>query len=55
MADRIESLKALAQEYNVRSPAKLKRQAQIEGVNVTLKEAQKALATGGLDSEKKGL
>ena len=34
MADRIESLKALAQEYNV--------QALIEGVNVTLKEAQQA-------------
>ena len=45
MADRIEFLKALAQEYNVRSPAKLKRQAQLEGVNVTLKEAQQALAS----------
>ena len=44
MADRIESLKALAQEYNVRSPAKLKQQAQLEGVSVTLKEAQQALA-----------
>ena len=44
MADRIESLKALAQEYNVRSPAKLKQQALIEGVSVTLKEAQQALA-----------
>ena len=44
MADRIESLKALAEEYNVRSPAKLKQQAQIEGVTVTFKEAQQALA-----------
>ena len=44
MADRIESLKALAQEYNVRSAAKLKQQSQIEGVSVTLKEAQLALA-----------
>ena len=45
MADRIESLKALAQEYNVRSPAKLRQQALIEGVNVTLKEAQQALSS----------
>ena len=44
MADRIESLKALAQEYNVRSPAKLKQQAQLEGVSVSFKEAQQALA-----------
>jgi hypothetical protein len=44
MADRIGSLKALAEEYNLRSPAKLKQQAQIEGVNVTFKEAQQALA-----------
>ena len=44
MADRIESLKALAQEYNVRSPAKLKQQAQLEGGSVTVKEAQQALA-----------
>jgi len=45
MADRIESLKALAQEYNVRSPAKLKQQAQLEGVSVSFKEAQQALAS----------
>ena len=37
--DRIESLKALAQEYNIRSTLKLKQQAQLEGVNVSLKEA----------------
>ena len=44
MADRIESLKALAQEYNIRSPAKLKQQAlATEGVSVTFKEAQLAL------------
>ena len=42
-ADRIESLKALAEQYNVRSPAKLKQQALIEGVSVTFKEAQQAL------------
>jgi len=45
MADRIESLKALAQEYNVRSPAKLRQQALVDGVRVTLKEAQEALAS----------
>ena len=45
MADRIESLKALAEEYNVHSPAKLRQQALIEGVSVTLKEAQQALAS----------
>jgi len=44
MADRIESLKSLATEYNIRSPAKLRQQALIDGVNVTLKEAQQALA-----------
>ena len=44
MADRIESLKALVEEYNVRSPAKLKQMAQSEGVSVTFKEAQQALA-----------
>ena len=44
MADRIESLKNLATEYNIRSPAKLRQQALIDGVNVTLKEAQQALA-----------
>ena len=45
MADRIESLKALAQEYNVRSAVKLRQQAQLEGVSVSLKEAQQALAS----------
>ena len=45
MADRIESLKALAQEYNVRSAFKLRQQAQLEGVSVSLKEAQQALAS----------
>ena len=45
MADRIDSLKALATEYNIRSPAKLRQQALIDGVNVTSKEAQQALAS----------
>ena len=45
MADRIESLKQLAEEYNIRSPAKLKQMAQSEGVSVTFKEAQQALAS----------
>ena len=44
MADRIEPLKVLAQECNVRSPAKLRQQALVDGVRVTRKEAQEALA-----------
>ena len=43
-ADRIEALRILAEEYNVRSPAKLKQQAlATEGVSVTFREAQQAL------------
>ena len=45
MADRIENLKALADEYNIRSAAKLKKQALIDGVKVTLKESEEALRT----------
>ena len=45
MADRIENLKALADEYNIRSPAKLRQQALIDGVKVTLREAEEALKT----------
>ena len=44
MADRIGSLLALAAEYNIRSPAKLRQQALIDGVNISIKEAQLALA-----------
>ena len=43
MADRIENLKALADEYNIRSPAKLRQQALLEGVNDSIGEAQEAL------------
>ena len=43
--DRIENLKALADELNIRSAAKLRAQALIEGVNVTLREAAEALKT----------
>ena len=43
--DRIENLKALADELNIRSAAKLKQQASLEGVNVTLREAAEALKT----------
>ena len=45
MADRIENLKQLADEYSIRSAAKLRKQALLEGVNVTLKEAAEALRT----------
>ena len=45
MADRIQNLKALADEFNIRSPAKLRKQALLEGVKVTLKEAEEALRT----------
>ena len=45
MADRIENLKLLANEYNIRSAAKLRQQAQLEGVSVTLREAAEALKT----------
>ena len=41
--DRIEALKALAEEYNIRSPAKLRQQSALEGVGVTTREAQEAL------------
>ena len=43
MADRIDGLKALADEYSIRSPAKLQRQAVIEGVRVSIREATEAL------------
>ena len=43
--DRIENLKALADEYNIKSAAKLRAQALTEGVNVTLREAAEALKT----------
>ena len=42
---RIEALKALADEYNIRSAPKLRQQAQIEGISVTTREAQEALKT----------
>ena len=45
MADRIENLKALADEYNIRSASKLRQQALLDGVNVTLREAAEALKT----------
>ena len=43
--DRVEALKALADEYNIRSAPKLRQQALLEGVNVTIREAQEALKT----------
>ena len=43
MADRIDGLKALADEYSIRSPAKLQKQALLEGVRVSIREAQEAL------------
>ena len=45
MADWIENLKALADEYSIRSPAKLQKQAPLEGVRVSIREAQEALKT----------
>ena len=45
MADRIENLKQLAAEYSIRSAAKLRKQALLEGVEVTLREAAEALKT----------
>ena len=45
MADRIQNLKQLADEYSIRSPAKLRAQALLEGVKVTLREAEEALRT----------
>ena len=45
MADKIENLKQLADEYSIRSPAKLRAQALLEGVKVTLREAEEALRT----------
>ena len=45
MADRIDGLKALADEYSIRSPAKLQKQALLEGVRVSIREAQEALRT----------
>ena len=45
MADRIENLKQLADEYSIRSAAKLRKQALLEGVKVTLREAEEALKT----------
>ena len=45
MADRIQNLKELADEYNIRSPAKLRQQSLIDGVKVTLREAEEALRT----------
>ena len=45
MADRIENLKALAAEFNIHSPSKLRQQDILEGVNVTLRGAQEALRT----------
>ena len=45
MADKIENLKQLTDEYSIRSPAKLRAQALLEGVKVTLREAEEALRT----------
>ena len=45
MADRIENLKQLADEYSIRSAAKLRKQALLEGTKVTLREAEEALKT----------
>ena len=45
MADRVENLRALADEFNIRSAAKLRKQALLEGVKVTLREAEEALKT----------
>ena len=45
MADWIENLKNLADMYSIRSPAKLQKQALIEGVRVFIREAQTALQT----------
>ena len=45
MVDRIENLKALADEYSIRSAAKLRKQALLEGVRVSIREAQEALKT----------
>ena len=36
---------SLADEYSIRSPAKLQRQALLEGVRVSIREAQEALKT----------
>ena len=43
MTDRIEALMSLADEYNIRSPAKLRQQSLVDDVNVTIREAQEAL------------
>lgn len=43
MEERVEALKALAGEYNIRTAPKLQQQSLLEGVRVTLKEAQEAL------------
>ena len=45
MADRIENFKQLAAEYSIRSAAKLRKQALLEGTKVTLREAAEALKT----------
>ena len=45
MADRIENLRQLASEFSIRSAAKLRKQALLEGVKVTLREAEEALKT----------
>ena len=45
MADKIENLKQLAEQCNIRSPAKLVKMAMLEGVDATIPEAQEALKT----------
>ena len=45
MADTIDALKAIADEYSIRSPTKLQKQALLEGVRVSIRDAQEALKT----------
>ena len=45
MANKIENLTALADEFNVRSPARLRKQARLEGVSASMRKAQETLKT----------